>query len=495
MSKPKLLVVEDDAALAAQYRWAFPDCRVLQASNRNQAVQIAERDQPAAVLLDLGLPPDADGVSEGFAALQGLLRVSPGTPIVVVSGQGQRENMLRAVAEGAYDFCEKPVDLPVLRTIIDRALRLRELEEENRRLALTPQTSPIPDIITADEGMLRICRTVERLAQVSVPVLLLGESGTGKEALARALHEMGPRAKGNFVAINCAAIPEPLLESELFGHERGAFTGAVRQVAGRIESAHGGTLFLDEIGDLPALLQAKLLRFLQDQVIERVGGRVPIRVDVRLVSATNQPLEEHAAAGTFRADLLYRLNSLIIRIPPLRERGEDAMLLARWFLARYAREFNRRLRGFDPAASQAILAHSWPGNVREIGNRVRRAAVMAEGQLLTPADLELAEPEDFPEAELDLRSIRMRAERVALERALARSNGGLAAAARLLGISRPTIYTLLDTHGLARKGGDASSRGASAAAQAPGPDAPEKPHADAPQEANAKTRAPSKNDT
>lgn len=470
MSKPKLLVVEDDAALASQYRWAFPDCRVLLAPDRRHALMLAEREQPAAVLLDLGLPPDEEGVAEGFATLEGLRRISPGTPIVVVSGQGQRENMLRAVAEGAYDFCEKPVDLAVLRTIIDRALRLRELEDENRRLALSPAASPIQDIITADEGMLRICRTVERLAQVSVPVLLLGESGTGKEALARALHEMGPRSKNTFVAINCAAIPEHLLESELFGHERGAFTGAVRQVAGRIEAANGGTLFLDEVGDLPASLQAKLLRFLQDQVIERVGGRVPIRVDVRLVSATNQPLEERAASGAFRADLLYRLNSLIIRIPPLRERGEDSLLLARWFLAKYAREFNRRLRGLDPAATQAVLAHQWPGNVRELGNRIRRGAVMADGQLLTPADLELAEPEEMAAADLDLRAIRMRAERTALEHALARSNGGLAAAARLLGISRPTIYALLDAHGMGRRGGE---QNAASPTDQPAPEAQE----------------------
>ena len=452
MSKPKLLVVEDDAALAAQYRWAFPQCSILVAGDRKQALHIAGREQPAAALLDLGLPPDPEGVEEGFATLEGLLRQNASLPVIVASGQGQRENMLRAVGEGAYDFCEKPVDLAVLRTIIDRALRLRALEEENRRLALAPRANPIQDIITADEGMLRICRTVERLAQVSVPVLLLGESGTGKEALARALHELGPRAKGNFVAINCAAIPENLLESELFGHERGAFTGAVRQVAGRIETANGGTLFLDEVGDLPAPLQAKLLRFLQDQVIERIGGRTPIQVDVRLVSATNKPLEEQAESGQFRADLLYRLNSLIIRIPPLRERGEDALLLARYFLARYAREFNLRLRGLDGAAAQAVLAHPWPGNVRELGNRIRRGAVMADGPLLTPADLELAEPELMRDADLDLRAIRLRAERTALEHALARSNGSLAGAARLLGISRPTIYALMDTHGLSRRG-------------------------------------------
>ena len=448
MSKPKLLIIEDDAALSAQYRWAFPNCRVLLAPDRRQGLLLAEREQPEAALLDLGLGPDAEGVSEGFATLEGLRRVSNGTLVIIVSGQGQRENMLRAVAQGAYDFCEKPVDLDALRVILDRALRLRELEDENRRLALIPQVSAVQNIITADEGMLRICRTVERLAQVAVPVLLLGESGTGKEALARALHDMGPRAKGSFVAINCAAIPELLLESELFGHERGAFTGAVRQVAGRIEAAHGGTLFLDEVGDLPAPLQAKLLRFLQDQVIERVGGRTPIRVDVRLVSATNQPLEALSESGAFRADLLYRLNSLIIRIPPLRDRGGDIVLLARWFVARYAVEFNRKLRGLDAAAINAISAHNWPGNVRELGNRIRRGAVMADGPLLSPADLELPEAEETEATDLNLKTLRLRAERAALEQALARTQGGLAAAARLLGISRPTIYALLDTHGI-----------------------------------------------
>ncbi len=448
MSRPKLLIVEDDAALAAQYRWAFPNCRVLLAGDRRQAEQIARAEQPTAALLDLGLPPDAEGVSEGFATLAALNRLLPGMPIIIASGQGQREHTLRAIGLGAYDFFEKPVDMEVLRTIVDRALRLRALEEENLRLAAMPRPSPIRDIVTADEAMLRICHTIERLSQVSVPVLLLGESGTGKEALARALHDMGPRARKPFVAINCAAIPEPLLESELFGHEKGAFTGAVKQVTGRIEAANGGTLFLDEVGDLPPSLQAKLLRFLQDQVIERIGGRTSIRVDVRIVSATNQPLEEQAEAGRFRADLLYRLNSLTIRIPPLRERGEDSLLLARWFLARYAKEFGRRLRGLDASAVEAVTSYRWPGNVRELGNRVRRAALMTEGQTISAADLELSASPANADTDLDLRAARLRAERATIERALARSNGSLAAAARLLGVSRPTIYGLLETHRL-----------------------------------------------
>ena len=449
MSKPKLLVVEDDPGLCAQYRWAFPNCKVLIANDRRQAEQMAKKEPPQAVLLDLGLPPDPEGVAEGFATLAALRRSHPALPVVVASGQGQRENLLKAVALGAYDFCEKPVDLEVLRTVIDRALRLAALEEENRRLATAPKPSPVKDIVTADEGMLKVCRTVERLAAVAVPALLLGESGTGKEALARALHALGPRAARPFIAINCAAIPENLLESELFGHERGAFTGAVRQTPGKIELAHGGTLFLDEIGEMPVNLQAKLLRFLQDQVIERVGGRTRIQVDVRVVSATNQPLDALAETGGFRGDLLYRLNAVTVRIPPLRERGSDALLLANWFLARFGREFDRRFRGFDPAATEAIAAHAWPGNVRELENRVRRAAVMADGPLVTAADLELAATGVPEDEDLDLRSARARAERAALERALARSPGNLAGAARLLGVSRPTLYGLLDTHGLA----------------------------------------------
>jgi two-component system NtrC family response regulator len=474
MSKPKLLVIEDDAALCAQYRWSFAGWRVVIANDRAEAEAAAAREDPAVALLDLGLPPDAEGVSEGFATLERLRRIAPMLPVIVSSGQDQRENALRAIALGAYDFCPKPADLAVLRTVLDRALRLRELEEENLRLAAAPRPSPVRDIITGDEGMLKVCRTVERLASVSVPVLLLGESGTGKEALARALHEMGPRAKKEFVAINCAAIPETLLESELFGHEKGAFTGAVRQVIGRIEAANGGTLFLDEIGDLPASLQAKLLRFLQDQTFERVGGRSAIRVDVRVVSATNQPLEAQAGDGRFRGDLLYRLNGVTVRIPKLRERGGDVTLLARWFLAREAMALGRKTRGFDAGAVAAMAAHGWPGNVRELMNRVRRGVLMADGPLVTAEDLELSAPSPAvpgspvpghthsgvgtsAEAEgmavveggLDLRAARLRVEREMIERALAQAKGSISAAARLLGISRPTLYGLLDTHGMA----------------------------------------------
>ncbi len=447
MSKPKLLIVEDDEGLAGQYRWAFPACDVIIAGSRPQALAALQRDRPAAAIVDLGLPPDPDGVSEGFATLDALLRQAPDLKVVVATSHGDKMHALRAISSGAYDFCEKPADIALLRTIIERALAVHALEEENRRLSEAQAPSPIKRIITGADTMLKVCRTVERLASTNVTVLLLGESGTGKEALARALHDLGPRAKQPFIAINCGAIPENLLESELFGYERGAFTGAVKQTIGKIEAANKGTLFLDEIGDLPHQLQVKLLRFLQEQVIERIGGRSTIPVDVRVVSATNAMLEEQITDGRFRNDLYYRLNSVTVRIPPLRERPGDPMLLARYFLSRFNREFNRNLRGFTEAAVSALSAHDWPGNVRELENRMKRAVVMADGKLVDAEDLELAAGASDVE-DLDLRAARMRAERDVIQRALARSNGTLAAAAKLLGVSRPTLYTLLEAHNL-----------------------------------------------
>lgn len=445
MSDPALLIVEDDPGLLTQYRWAFPGRTVITASSRSEALPIVEQQRPAVAVVDLGLPPDAEGVTEGFATLTAMLKISPDMKVIVATGRGSRSNALRAIAAGAHDFYEKPVELDVLRLIIDRGFRIHTLESENRRLAGGARASAVKHIVTAAESMLRVCRDIEKLAPTNVPVLLLGESGTGKEALARALHELGPRAENPFVAINCGAIPETLLESELFGFERGAFTGAVKQTAGRIESAQRGTLFLDEIGDLPHALQVKLLRFLQEQTIERIGGRQPIAVDVRIVSATNQPLEKLAEAGRFRSDLYYRLNPVTIRVPPLRERGADSVLLARFFLNRFNSEIGRNLRGFSDAATAAIARHDWPGNVRELENRVKRAVIMAERRVIECADLELSagEPPD-----LDLRAARQRAERDVIARALAQSHGTVAAAARLLGISRPTLYGLLEAHGI-----------------------------------------------
>src|SRR5580692_446572 len=451
MAKPKLLIVEDDEGLCSQYRWAFPACDVLLAHTRQQAVTLVKRESPPVAIMDLGLPPDPDGVSEGFAALEDVLRIAPRTKVVIATGNGARKNALKAVSLGAYDFCEKTVEIEVLRTIIERGLNLHRLEEENRRLASTPVHSQIERIVTASTAMLKLCRDVEKLATTNVPVLLLGESGTGKQALASALHELGPRAKQPFVAINCGAIPENLLESELFGHERGAFTGAVKQTLGKIENAHKGTLFLDEIGDLPHPLQVKLLRFLQDQIVERIGGRQKIQVDVRVVSATNANLEEKIAQGVFRGDLFYRMNAVTVRIPPLRERGGDVMLLANFFLTRFNREFNRNIRGFTDAATSALDAHDWPGNVRELENRMKRAVVMAESRMIDVTDLELAVGEETM-PDLDLRAARLRAEREVLQAALVRSNNTLATAARLLGVSRPTLYGLMEVHGIEIEG-------------------------------------------
>lgn len=467
-TKAKLLIIEDDEGLCSQYRWAFPDYALLIAHARPQAMALALKEQPQVAIMDLGLPPDPDGVSEGFATLEALARQNPEMKVIVATSHGDRTHALRAIGNGAYDFCEKPADIDLLQTIVARALRLRDLEEENRRLAASAvSSSPIKRIVTANEAMLKVCRTVEKLATANVPVLLLGESGTGKEAMARALHDLGPRARGPFVAINCGAIPENLLESELFGYERGAFTGAVKQTIGKIEAANKGTLFLDEIGDLPYPLQVKLLRFLQEQVIERIGGRQTIAVDVRVVSATNMQLEEQVAGGRFRNDLFYRLNSVTVRIPPLRERPGDAGLLARFFLARFNQEFGRTLRGFADSAITAINAHPWPGNVRELENRMKRAVVMSEGRLVEAADLEL-EPIEPEEDDLDLRAARNRAELEVLQKAMGRSRGRLAHAAKLLGVSRPTLYTLLEAHGL-------SVDGAAAALAEPDPRTPGTP--------------------
>lgn len=445
--KPKLLIVEDDLGLCSQYRWAFPDCRIFFAHNREQSIRISQSEEPCVVVMDLGLPPDPDGVSEGFTLLDEIIRRRPNVKIIVATSHDDRVYALRAIAAGAYDFCEKPIDIQVLRTIVERTLRLNALESENLRLSEATGSSSIKNIITGDHGMIKVCRDIERLALNNVSVLLLGESGTGKEALARALHDLGPRSKQPFIAINCGAIPENLLESELFGYERGAFTGAVKQTPGRIELANRGTLFLDEIGDLPHSLQVKLLRFLQDQVVERIGGRSPIQVNVRVVSATNQHLQERVDDQRFRGDLFYRLNAITLRIPPLRERGNDAIILARFFLGKFNREFGRAVRGFTDDALAALGSHSWPGNIRELENRLKRGVLMSDARLITAADLELTDvPEDL--ASFDLRIARARAELQVIQRALARSDGRLSTAARLLRVSRPTLYALLESHGL-----------------------------------------------
>ncbi len=445
---PALLVVEDDPGIQSQLRWGLDEFNVVVAGDREQALAELRRHAPPVVTLDLGLPPDPNGASEGLRALGEILETAPETKVIVVSGNDDRANAVRAVGLGAYDFYQKPIDLEVLKLIIQRAYHVHRLEQENRRLQ-GESGSPFEGLVASSPQMLRVCRMVEKVAPTEATVLLLGESGTGKEVLARALHALSPRAKGPFVALNCAAIPDTLLESELFGYEKGAFTGAARQTKGKIEYADGGTLFLDEIGDLPQPLQVKLLRFLQERVIERLGGRTAIPVDVRVVCATNQDLEALMSEGRFREDLYYRINEIAIRIPPLREREGDAVVLARAFFQRFAAgRGGRRLRGFSPEALAAIEAYDWPGNVRELENKVKRAVIMADGPLVTPEDLELPEAGAGRMPELNLRTVRDKAERAALERALRLHEGNISQAAEALGVSRPTLYDLMRKHGL-----------------------------------------------
>lgn len=447
---PKLLIVEDDEGLQAQLKWAYDDYEVIIAGNRDQALAALRSEEPAVVTLDLGLPPAPDGTSEGFAVLDAIMAMKPDTKVVVASGHGARESALQAIERGAYDFYQKPVDIEELGLIVNRAFRLSQIEGENRRLAekVGEDKTVLGTMITAAPEMAKVARTIERVAPTNVSVMLLGASGTGKELLAKGLHQASDRRSGAFVAINCAAIPENLLESELFGHEKGAFTGAVKTTEGKIEMASGGTLFLDEVGDIPLPLQVKLLRFLQERVIERIGGRKPISVDTRIVCATHQNLEAMIGEGTFREDLFYRLAEVVVKIPTLSERPGDAVLLAKHFLARFAAEMNPQVKGFAPDALAAIDTWNWPGNVRELENRVKRAVIMADGKMVSAEDLDLGERAEDGEMALNLKQAREAADRRMIRQALARSQGNISMTAKLLGISRPTLYDLLKQYDL-----------------------------------------------
>ncbi|MEA3036423.1 MAG: hypothetical protein QOH04_2195 [Sphingomonadales bacterium] len=447
--KPRLLIVEDDEGLQRQLRWAYDDYDVLVASDREAAINLLRAEEPPVVTLDLGLPPDPDGVSEGFATLETILTLKPETKVIVASGHGARESALRAIASGAYDFYQKPVDIDQLGLIVRRAFQLHGIEHENRRLGekAGDDRTVLGTMVTAAPEMLKVARTIERVANTRVSVMLLGASGTGKELLARGVHAASRRAAAAFVAINCAAIPENLLEAELFGYEKGAFTGAIKTVEGKIELAQGGTLFLDEVGDIPLPLQVKLLRFLQERVIERIGGRKTIPVDTRIVCATHQDLPGMIKAGSFREDLYYRLAEIVVRIPALAERPGDAALLAKHFLHLFAREMNPQVKGLAPSALAAIDGWSWPGNVRELENRMKRAVIMADGKLVTAEDLDLdsAADDGLP---VNLKAAREGADRRAIRQALARADNNISSAAKLLGISRPTLYDLLKQYEL-----------------------------------------------
>ena len=445
-SRPKLLIVEDDLGLQRQLRWAYEGYEVIVATDRGSALDAVRAEEPAVVTLDLGLPPDPDGTTEGFATLAEILRIKPDTKVIVASGHGARSSALQAIADGAWDFYAKPIDIDALGLIVARAFHVHTLEAENRRLAERGSGTALGGMITASPEMLKVTRTIERVAGADVSVMLLGASGTGKELLARGLHDASPRRKGAFVAINCAAIPDTLLESELFGHEKGAFTGAVKTTEGKIEQAQGGTLFLDEIGDVPLPLQVKLLRFLQERTIERIGGRKAIMVDTRIVCATHRDVDAMVAAGSFREDLYYRLAEIVIRIPALAERSGDPVLLAQHFLKSYAKTMHSGVTGLSPDARAAIADWGWPGNVRELENRMKRAVIMAEGKLVTAADLDLAEGAD--ETPINLRAARESADRSAIAHALARADGNISNTAKLLGVSRPTLYDLLKSYDL-----------------------------------------------
>ena len=445
-----LLIVEDDPALQKQMRWAFDQFETVVANNRDEAIAQLRRHEPAIVTMDLGLPPAPDDVTEGFRLLGEILALAPDTKVVVLTGQHDRENAVRAVGMGAYDFFAKPFEPELLALTLDRALRLYDLQQDNRRLKVQ-QGSALSGVITRDAGMLKVCRLIEKVASANVTVMLLGESGTGKEVLARGLHELSPRRNERFVAINCAAIPEDLLGSELFGYEKGAFTGAVKQTLGKIEVAHKGTLFLDEIGDLPMPLQAKLLRFLQERVIERIGGREEIPVDVRIVCATHQDVKGLIQAGRFREDLYYRLAEIVVDIPALRYRDGDAVLLAHAFVQRFAGDHGRGSMSLTDDAVQSIELHRWPGNIRELENAIKRAVIMADGNCISADDIGLdVNPDEELEA-LNLRVVREEAERRAVVRVIARVNGNVARAAEVLGISRPTLYDLMNRFGIKKE--------------------------------------------
>lgn len=434
-----LLIVEDDAGLQSQLRWHFDQYNVVVAGDRESAIAAIRQHEPAVVLQDLGLPPDDEGVEEGFRTVQEIMRLAPATKIIVVTGNHDYENALRSVAMGAYDFYQKPIHTETLDLIVQRAYNIHHLEEQNRRLQLQKQ-SPLAGLIANDPAMLKVCRTIEKAAPTNVTCTILGESGTGKEVLARAIHNLSPRKDHRFVAINCAAVPENLMESELFGYERGAFTGANKRTIGKVELAHDGSLFLDEIGDMPLSLQAKLLRFLQERVIERVGGREEIPVEVRVICATNKDLEAMVEEGTFREDLYYRICEMVIHIPPLRDRQGDKILLGRHLLQKYAEEQNRKINGFTPEATEAIEAYHWPGNIREMENKIKRAVIMCEDKYITSQDLALAIPEGLS---INLRQVRQEAEKGAIKRALSMTDGNFSSAAKLLGITRPTLYDLV----------------------------------------------------
>lgn len=440
-----VLVIEDDLGIQKQLKWSLSDYELIFASDRQQAMTQMRRYEPLVVTLDLGLPPDPANATEGMACLAEILNIKPETKVIVVTGSTDNRHAIEAVGLGAYDYYQKPLDADVLNIILQRAFKLAQLEAENRALRASHQQQP--DIIGNSESIQRACRTIEKIAPTEITTLLLGESGTGKEVFARAIHRLSPRANKPFVAINCASIPDNLLESELFGYEKGAFTGAVKTTLGKIECANGGTLLLDEIGDMPLALQAKMLRFLQERVIERIGGRSEIEVDVRVICATHRDLTEMVAQQSFREDLYYRISEIVLKIPPLRSRGHDIILIAKALLHRFNQEYKTQIQGFTDCASQAMLAHSWPGNIRELQNKLKSAVILSESKFLSAEELGLQQSTTKASSPT-LRQIREEAESEGIRNAYALANSNLSKTADLLGVTRPTLYALIDKYKL-----------------------------------------------
>ncbi|MBI3805612.1 MAG: PEP-CTERM-box response regulator transcription factor [Nitrospirae bacterium] len=447
-TKYKILIVDDDETIRQQMKWALTDeYEVFPAENRRTAIDLFRRELPPVVTLDLGLAPHPREATEGLLALSEMLEIDPRVKIIIVSGNADRANALKAIEQGAFDFFTKPIEIDEIRITLRRAIHVFQLEEENRQL----KRRPIQEgrMIGTSRMMEGLFATIRKVSTADIPVLIQGESGTGKELVAQSIHQQSARNTGPFIAINCGAIPENLLESELFGHEKGAFTGAHAQRKGRIEYAAGGTLFLDEIGELGLGLQVKLLRFLQEKTIERVGGRESLSIDARVIAATHRDLKERMAGGTFREDLFYRLSVVSISVPPLRERNGDLMLLVRAFISRFTEEIGKKVKGLTPTAIEAVTAYAWPGNVRELENKIRRGVVMSDGVLLTPEDLELTVPTDVAPLPR-LKTAREQLERQLVESAMARFGGNVTQAASALGISRQALHDILSKHQIER---------------------------------------------
>ena len=462
MHRRKLLIVEDDLALRPELESIFADLEVTFTEPSDQALTLVRRFEPDVVLYDLGAPA-ADLAAQRLKLLREILNLAPDTKIIAMTEQDARELAVQAVGLGATDFYHKTLNAAVLSIVVRRAFRMRELEEENGRLREQTGSMALEGIIGVSDAMRGLCRAVEKVAPTNATVLILGESGTGKELLARAVHRLSGRSHQPFVAINCASIPDTLLESELFGYEKGAFTGAAKRTLGKLELASGGTVFLDEMGEMPASLQAKLLRVLQERTVERIGGRTPVLLDLRIICATNRNLDALITAGAFREDLYYRISEVTVRVPPLRERQGDSLLLAQFLLQQMAERYGRPTRGFAPDAIRAVQAHRWPGNVRELENRIKGAVIMADGAVVTAGDLGLQDPGEDPEF-INLRAARQRAEVQAVRQALALARGNLSRAAELLGVTRPTLYDLLEKHRI-----DAAQFGPKALVSEPGP--------------------------